>query len=54
MVAYHKFDAIAVCSSVLGRAKMPKLPNQQRFTGKMHIVRKRPMLENELKAPNRR
>lgn len=31
----HEFDAIAVCSGVFSKAKMPKLPNQERFTGKI-------------------
>lgn len=31
----HEFDAIAVCSGVFSKAKMPKLLNQEKFTGKI-------------------
>ena len=31
----HEFDAIAVCSGVFSKAKMPKLPNQDKFAGRI-------------------
>ena len=31
----HEFDAIAVCSGVFSKPKMPKFPNQEKFTGKI-------------------
>ncbi|HLO89366.1 MAG TPA: NAD(P)-binding domain-containing protein [Nostocaceae cyanobacterium] len=34
-VETHEFDAIAVCSGVFSKAKIPKLPNQEKFTGKV-------------------